>query len=109
VVSTNGMGLSHPAQFTSTWTPPQRAATSSTMRPTPATSVMSSGHAAATPPAFSIAATVSRAPPALRSTMATRAPSRAHASAMARPMPLAPPVTIVALSWSFFTGAPPSR
>ena len=100
VVSTNFIGLSQPAQFTRTCTPPQRAATSSTMRSTAATSVMSSGHAAAVPPAFSMADTVSRAASALRSTTATRAPSRAHVSAIARPMPLAPPVTMAALFFS---------
>src|SRR5882724_3670203 len=65
-----------------------------------ALSLMSARQATACPPSLAMASTVSRAPASLRSTTATRAPSRASASAMPRPSPLAPPVTIATLSGS---------
>src|SRR5690606_18927602 len=52
----------------------------------------------ALPPMATIAATVSSPPAMLRSATATFAPSRAKARAVARPMPLAPPVTMATLS-----------
>src|SRR3989449_9667655 len=105
VVSTNGIGRSQPALLTRTWTVPHRATTLATMPATPAASVMSTRHAAAAPPSFSIARATSAPPASFRSAIATRAPSRASAFAMARPIPLAAPVTIATRSRSF-TGPP---
>src|SRR5881396_1995591 len=105
VVSTNGIGRSQPALLTRTWTVPQRATTLATMPATAAASVMSTRHAAAAPPSFSIARATSAPPASFRSAIATRAPSRASAVAMARPIPLAAPVTIATRSRSF-TGPP---
>src|SRR5436309_10494023 len=78
------------------------------MPATAAASVMSTRHAAAAPPSFSIPRATSVPPASFRSAIATRAPSRASALAIARPMPLAPPVTIATRSRSF-TGFPGGR
>src|SRR6058998_2925939 len=93
VVSTNGIGRSQPALLTRTWTVPQRATTLATMPATAAASVMSTRRATAAPFA------------SFRSAIATRAPSRVSAFAMARSIPLAAPVTIATRSRSF-TGPP---
>src|SRR5205809_6085192 len=61
VVSTNGIGLSQPAQLTSTWKPFQCAATPSIDESTAVTSVTSSGCATALPPAAWISAAARRA------------------------------------------------
>src|SRR6185503_4725549 len=97
---TNGPTRSSPALLTRMSTVPQRPMTSATTRSMRALSLMSARQAAACPPSLAMASTVSRAPASLRSTTATRAPSRASASAMPRPSPLAPPVTIATLSGS---------
>src|SRR5213594_3829950 len=91
--------------MTRTWTVPHCATTFATMPATAAASAMSTRHAAAAPPSFSIARATSAPPASFRSAIATRAPSRASAFAMARPIPLAAPVTIATRSRSF-TGPP---
>src|SRR5204862_4316483 len=108
VVSTNGIGRSQPALLTRTWTVPQRATTLATMPATAAASVMSTRHAAAAPPSFSVPRATSVPPASFRAAIATRAPAGASALAIARPMALAPPVTIATRSRSF-TGLPGGR
>jgi hypothetical protein len=89
-VSTKFIIRSQPALLTRMPIPPTSFSTRSTAAVTAAWSVMSTAKAAAVPPARR---TLSSAPAALRSNTASRQPSSASRSEIARPMPLPPPVT----------------
>ena len=84
-----------PALFTRMSTGPNRSTTSPTtvsMRPGSRTS---RAHAAAWPPASRISSATAAAPSSVTSVAATSAPSSAKRWAVARPIPLAAPVTTV--------------
>ena len=83
-----------PALFTRIVMGPSRRAVSSTAARIPAASLTSSGIAIARPPALAISAAVSSISCCVRANTPTEAPSAARASAMARPIPRPPPVTI---------------
>ena len=85
-----------PALLTSTDNPPNASAAASTTRATSVSSAASPGSATASPPAWRMLSTVSAAPDPSRSTTATRAPCSASTRAVARPMPLPPPLTSAA-------------
>ncbi len=85
------------ALLTSTSMAPNRATASATEAATAASSVTEPALAAACPPACTIAATLRPAAAASMSVTSTAAPSAARRSAVARPMPSPPPVTIAVL------------
>ena len=74
-------------------TRPNRSTAAATIASTWSGSRTSVGCAAARPPAASISATVSSSGSGRRPATTTDAPSRANSWAMARPIPLPPPVT----------------
>src|SRR3989442_1640557 len=76
---------------------PQSARTRSTMRVRSACFVTSVGSASALPPTPRTSLAVRSAPSAFSSATTTSAPSRASSSAVARPMPRPPPVTMATL------------
>src|SRR5689334_3640758 len=88
---------------------PKCAAMSLTTETIALGSATSSVHALALPPDAVIASATARVPSAVRSVTATLAPSSAKACAVARPMPLAAPVTRTVRPFtereSFFTSA----
>src|SRR3989449_9489850 len=77
VVSTNGIGLSQPAQFTSTCSPPQWATTPSIDESTAVGSGTAGGWATAAPPAAWVSAAPPRAPWAVTAGTAPPPPPRA--------------------------------
>src|SRR5262245_42817662 len=90
------------AEFTSTSTPPYSARAEPTSCATSASLPTSPLTAVATPPAWEMAVTVSARGSGRRPKMTTRAPSLANSSAVARPMPVPPPATMVTLPSSVF-------
>ena len=82
-----------PALFSSTSSRPYLSTAARTIASASALSVTSPLAVAASPPPSPIFAAVSSALDSLRSATTTRAPSRANASADARPIPDPPPVT----------------
>src|SRR5499425_2145242 len=90
------------AEFTSTSTPPYSVRAAPTRFATSASLPTSPLTAVATPPASEMAVTVSARGSGRRPKMTTRAPSLANSSAVARPMPVPPPATMVTLPSSVF-------
>src|SRR5436853_516724 len=86
-----------PALLTSTSMRPRSARTRSTMRVRSACFVTSVGSASALPPTPRTSLAVRSPPSAFSSATTTSAPSRASSSAVARPMPWPPPVTMATL------------
>src|SRR5665647_1135672 len=82
-----------PALLMTISSPPKCAATASTTVLILSRLATSSGHALALPPLAVISAATACAPSAAKSVTATWAPSAANTRAVARPMPLAAPVT----------------
>eukprot|EP01035_Chromulina_nebulosa_P005574 gene5575-biopygen4713 len=80
---------------------PNAATVASIIFCTSASLAMSVRMKCATPPACSHSFTVSRPPVSLVSATITRAPSAVSNSAAARPTPLPPPVTMIALPFTF--------
>ncbi len=93
-VPTTGPNDAVPAAVTSTSRRPKSATVCSTSATTAASCVTSVGTASARPPAALIAAATSAICWRVRAASTTAAPSRANASAIARPMPRPAPVTI---------------
>src|SRR5690606_35898813 len=77
--------------------PPNRASISFTTRMIPSPSAISSAQPSASPPSARISATTASTRSCFRSSTATFAPSPANTCAVARPMPLAAPVTSATL------------
>src|SRR6185437_4529076 len=82
-----------PALLTMMSRPPKCAAISETTRSIPSRSPTSSAQALAVPPPAVISSATALTPSALTSVTVTLAPSAANTRAVARPMPLAAPVT----------------
>ena len=87
-----------PAAFTSTSRRPQLSAMPSTARAACAGSETSRSTSRTCPPSALMVSATAASPSALRSQSATRSPRRARASAVARPMPDAAPVTAATFS-----------
>src|SRR5712664_4321651 len=83
---------SAPALFTSTFSRPNRSTVPFTARSTSRACVISHSIAKPAPPAFCTSTITSRSFSKRRPATATLAPSRANASAIARPIPVPPPV-----------------
>ena len=94
VVSRNGLMTMVPAWLKSTRAGPNSSSTARTASCTCASSETSATKLSALPPAARIPATVSAAAAALRSMIATLAPSAANSRDAAPPMPVAPPEMI---------------
>src|SRR3984893_2780512 len=97
------------AQLTRQSTPPYCARAVPTNRATSASLPTSPLTAAATPPAFTMASTVSAIASGRRPKTTTRAPSRPKSSAVARPMPVPPPAMSATLPSSARTVIAPAE
>src|SRR5437879_5775089 len=97
---------SAPAQFTSTFSRPNRSTVPFTARSTSRARVTSHSIANPAPPSFWTSRATSRIFSSLRPATATPAPSRANANAIARPIPVPPPVISAILPASRVTFFP---
>src|SRR5262245_31258912 len=97
LISVSGARSLTAAELISASTPPSSARAVSTRRRASASVPTSPATASALPPAFLIASTTSANGSGRRPKTTTRAPSDAKSSAVARPMPLPPPVTMATL------------
>src|SRR5438552_11392359 len=88
-----------PAQFTKPSSRPKRSTAARTALPHSSGSVISHGTAMAWPPEATMPAAFASAWSALRSAMTIRAPASARRALVSAPMPLAPPVTRMTLSF----------
>src|SRR5262245_34419746 len=100
--------LEWPALLTRTSTRPWRSIVQRTTSAASAVLPTSAARLAQAPPARSTAATTSASGALRRPTITTWAPSAARIRAVARPMPVPPPVTMATWPWSDFTRASPS-
>ena len=87
--------------------PPSSRTVSATQRSMSSGRVTSATTGSAVPPGFSISAATASSLASVRPASATAAPSAARASAMPRPMPCPPPVTMARLPSSVPVMAPP--
>src|SRR5262245_43066872 len=97
LISVSGARSLTAAELISASTPPSSARVVSTRRCASASIPTSPATASALPPTFVIASTTSASGSGRRPKTTTRAPSAANSSAVARPMPVPPPVTMATL------------